>query len=56
MPDLLFSTNAISTTKEITHGGRRYLVSPVVALREGVLNGVYVSAAEFSKYAASLVG
>jgi hypothetical protein len=56
MPDLLFSTNAISSTKEITHGGRRYLVSPVVALREGILNGVYVSAIEFGKHVQSWSG
>ena len=56
MPDLHFATNSIATTKEISHGGRRYLVSPVVALREGVLNGVYVSAAEFSKYAGAWAG
>lgn len=56
MPDLLFATNATASTKEITHGGRRYLVSPVVALREGVLNNIYVPAAEFGKFAASWAG
>src|SRR5215204_5160366 len=56
MSELQFSTNAISSTKEITHGGRRYLVSPVVALREGILNGVYVSAIEFGKHVQSWSG
>ena len=56
MSTLHFATNSIAATKEISHGGRRYLVSPVVALREGVLNGVYVSAAEFSKYAGAWAG
>lgn len=56
MTTLHFSANSISTTKEITHGGRRYLVSPVIALREGVLNGILVEASEFSKYAAAWAG
>lgn len=56
MNDLHFSANSISTTKEITHSGRRYLVSPVIALREGVLNGILVEASEFSKYAAAWAG
>lgn len=57
MITLQFSGNATTgQVKEITHGGRRYLVSPVVALREGILNDTYVSAAEFSKFASSWQG
>lgn len=57
MLTLQFSGNATTgQVKEITHAGRRYLVSPVVALREGILNGVMVSAAEFSKFASSWQG
>jgi hypothetical protein len=57
MLTLQFSGNATTgQVKEITHGGRRYLVSPVVALREGILNDTYVSAAEFSKFASSWQG
>ena len=56
MTDLQFSANSITATKEITHSGRRYLVSPVIALRAGVLNGVLVEAAEFGKYAQSWSG
>jgi hypothetical protein len=52
-----FSGNATTgQVKEITHAGRRYLVSPVVALREGILNDIYVSAAEFGKFASSWQG
>ncbi len=57
MLTLQFSGNATTgQVKEITHGGRRYLVSPVVALREGILNDTYVSAAEFGKFASSWQG
>ncbi len=57
MLTLQFSGNATTgQVKEITHGGRRYLVSPVVALREGILNDVMVSAAEFGKFASSWQG
>lgn len=57
MITLQFSGNATTgQVKEITHAGRRYLVSPVVALREGILNDTYVSAAEFSKFASSWQG
>jgi len=57
MITLQFSGNATTgQVKEITHAGRRYLVSPVVALREGILNDIYVSAAEFGKFASSWQG
>jgi Uncharacterized protein conserved in bacteria (DUF2213) len=57
MLTLQFSGNATTgQVKEITHAGRRYLVSPVVALREGILNDTYVSAAEFGKFAQSWAG
>jgi Uncharacterized protein conserved in bacteria (DUF2213) len=57
MITLQFSGNATTgQVKEITHGGRRYLISPVVALREGILNDTYVSAAEFSKFSQSWAG
>jgi hypothetical protein len=57
MLTLQFSGNATTgQVKEITHAGRRYLVSPVVALREGILNDIYVSAAEFGRFAASWQG
>jgi hypothetical protein len=57
MITLQFSSHATTSgVKEITHGGRRYLVSPVVALREGILNGIYVGAAEFGKFAQSWAG
>jgi hypothetical protein len=57
MITLHFSGNATTgQVKEITHAGRRYLVSPVVALREGILNDTYVSAAEFGKFASSWQG
>jgi hypothetical protein len=36
--------------KKRTHGGRQYLIAPVVALREGVLNGALVLADEFGKF------
>jgi hypothetical protein len=57
MSTLQLAANATTgQVKEISHGGRRYLVSPVVALREGILNNVYVSAAEFGKFASSWQG
>jgi hypothetical protein len=57
MITLQFSGNATTgQVKEITHAGRRYLVSPVVALREGILNDIYVSEAEFGKFASSWQG
>jgi hypothetical protein len=57
MLTLQFSGNATTgQVKEITHAGRRYLVSPVVALREGILNDTYVSEAEFGKFASSWQG
>jgi hypothetical protein len=57
MLTLQFSGNATTgQVKEITHAGRRYLISPVVALREGILNDTYVSEAEFGKFASSWQG
>jgi hypothetical protein len=57
MSTLQLAANATTgQVKEITHGGRRYLVSPVVALREGILNNVFVSASEFGKFASSWQG
>jgi hypothetical protein len=57
MSTLQLAANATTgQVKEISHGGRRYLVSPVVALREGILNNVFVSAAEFGKFASSWQG
>jgi hypothetical protein len=57
MLTLQFSGNATTgQVKEITHAGRRYLVSPVVALREGILNDTFVSAQEFGKFASSWQG
>jgi hypothetical protein len=57
MITLSFAGNATTgQVREITHAGRRYLVSPVVALREGILNDIYVSAAEFGKFATSWQG
>lgn len=47
---LHFITNSISTVKEITHDGRAYLVAPVVAIREGVMNSELVLTDEFGHY------
>lgn len=45
------AVNAQVTVKEITHNGRAYLVAPSVPIREGVLNGELVPAAEIQKFA-----
>lgn len=45
------AVNAQVTVKEIIHNGRAYLVAPSVPIREGVLNGELVPAAEIQKFA-----
>ena len=56
MTELCFAVHSTAQTREITHAGRSYLVAPVVALREGVLNGVLVEAVEFAKYPEAWMG
>ena len=53
---LFFAVNQTATAREVTHGGRKYLVSPVVALVAGVVNGLYVPADELSKHVAAWNG
>lgn len=51
MPSTLIIFKASSDlVQKRTHNGRQYLIAPVVALREGVLNGALVLAEEYSKY------
>jgi len=45
---LRYAVNAGEVYRE-TRNGREYLVVPVVSIREGVLNGVFVSAGEIAK-------
>src|SRR5262245_55407948 len=57
MATLSFVSNGtMGAVHEIAHAGRRYLVSPVVALREGILNDILVTAGEFGKFAQSWSG
>jgi len=50
-PDALqFIVNRVSQVRHETVDGTDYLVSPVVAIREGVLNGELVGAAELSAH------
>lgn len=56
MTQLLFAANQIQTVRQVKHDGRDYLIAPVVALRQGVLNGVLVMADEFGRYVESWNG
>lgn len=57
---LAFNTVTLETNKvevkEISHNGRQYMVAPVVALVEGVLNEELVLAEEFGRYHGSWDG
>lgn len=46
---IIFKASADLVQKR-THSGRQYLIAPVVALRQGVLNGALVLAEEYSKF------
>lgn len=50
MTQLRFVTNTITSVNETTYDGKPYLIAPVVAIREGVLNDMLVLAEEFGKY------
>lgn len=50
MTRMVFVTNTTSLVSEVTHNGKAYLVSPVVAIAEGILNGLLYKASEFGKY------
>ena len=56
MTTLYFVANQTATAREITHDGHKYLIAPVVALLEGVFNGLYVPADELSAHVAAWNG
>jgi hypothetical protein len=47
---LQFGVNRAGEVKRVQHNGRAYLVSPVVAIRAGVLNGELVPLEEIGKF------
>lgn len=50
MNQLVFVTNSTAAISEATYDGKTYLIAPVVAIKEGVLNGYLYLAEEFSKF------
>lgn len=50
MTKLVFVTNTTAAVSEVTRNDKPYLVSPVVAIREGVLNDILYLTGEFSRY------
>lgn len=48
MSELIFITNQTAATRRETLDGKQYLVVPVVAIREGILNGEFVAAEEIA--------
>jgi hypothetical protein len=47
---LQFGVNRAGEVKRVQHNGRTYLVSPVVAIRAGILNGEFVPLEEIGKF------
>jgi len=50
MQKLTFIANTISAVTETVYDGKPYLIAPVVAIREGVLNNILYLSEEFGRY------